>query len=134
MYKTEACFFGTITLARPVLLWPLFALSTLLLVVATFCVVRFVVATFCVVHFGVDLFGTNFMKIIFLLLFSYSNFSIFYEKNFSIFLFIHLFIYFLKQSKIFCLFLVNFFPLYKKKKYKFNAPLLFFLFCYCSNI
>jgi len=44
----EAHVFGATTLAQPVLLWFFLALPTLLLV-----------------HFGADLFGTNFMKIIF---------------------------------------------------------------------
>jgi len=61
----EARLFGVTTLALPVLLWPFLALPILLLV-----------------QFGADLFGANFMKIIFSLAFFFSK-----KKFFSVFLF-----------------------------------------------
>jgi len=64
----------------------------------------FVLAFSCVTHFRADLFSANFTKIIF----SFSNFSII--LFFSVFSFFS----FSKQSKIFYLFLLNFFPLYVK--------------------
>jgi len=98
--EQNANFRKHVFLARPVLLWPFLALPIFLLV-----------------HFGAELFGMNLTKIIFSFLFSFSNFSIFliYKNTFSVF-----FIFFFqRQSMIFCLFLINFFPLYIKK-YKFK--------------
>jgi len=89
-------------MAQPVFMWPFLELPILMLV-----------------HFGADLFGANFSKIFFFLLFI-SIFLIY--KKFSVFLF--LFYFFKSSLKIFC-FLINFFPFYIKNASS-NTPLLFF--------
>jgi len=106
-YFTEARLFGETTLAPPILLWPFLAFPILLLL-----------------HFEVDLFCANFTKKNFFLLFS----IFLIHKNY----FFPKFFFFFFFSKIFCLFLINFFPLYIKNASS-NTLLLFFLFDYSSN-
>jgi len=81
----------------------------------------FGVALYGVAHFGVDLFGANFTKIFFFAFFF--KFVNKIKKFFSVFL--SVFFFFKNGQKIFCLFLINFFPLHIKNTSS-NTPLLFF--------
>jgi len=105
--------YGVTTLSWPILLWPFLALPILLLV-----------------HFWADLFGTNFTKIICFFCFLFQFFLIYRKKFFCLSFF--LFFSFKNSQKIFCLFVIYFFPLYIKK-YKFKHTTTVFLFGYSSN-
>jgi len=92
MALTGTQLYGATTLAWPILLWLFLALPILLLV-----------------HFGADLFGTNFIKIFFLLIFF--QFLI-YKKFFLVF---HFYFYFSKTVEDFLLFVLKFLSILHKK-------------------
>jgi len=96
-----------------------------------FCAAHFVVALFGVAHFVAGPFWSGpflceFHKNNFFLLLFVSIFLI-YKINFPSFFF---YFFFKNSRKIFCLLVINFFPLYiKKYKFKHTAT-VFFLFSY----
>jgi len=72
LHRVGTRLYGATILARPVLLWPYLALPILLQI-----------------HFGADLFGANFVRIIYFVCFFFFNFIkiIFFSLSFFLFIF-----------------------------------------------